>query len=85
VARGVDSVGAATRAVDAAAVSHGVVLHTVGGALLSPLLLDGHLSYSGHGDALFTPAPNSLASILLLGDDRAPDERADRHGGADDG
>ncbi len=45
----------------------GVLMHTVGGALVSPLLLDGHLTYSRHGDALFSPAPNSLASILLLG------------------
>jgi len=45
----------------------GVVLHTVGGALVSPLILDGHLTFSGHGDAFFSPAPNSLASILLLG------------------
>jgi membrane protease YdiL (CAAX protease family) len=44
-----------------------VVLHTVGGALITPLLLDGHLIYSGHSDALFSPVPNSLASIILLG------------------
>ena len=45
----------------------GVVMHTVGGAVVNTLLLDGHLTYSDHGDALFSPAPNSLASIILLG------------------
>jgi membrane protease YdiL (CAAX protease family) len=44
----------------------GVVMHTVSGAIIGTLLLDGHLDYVGHGDALFSPAPNSLASIVLL-------------------
>ena len=45
----------------------GVVMHTVGGAVVNTLILDGHLAYSDHGEALFSPAPNSLASIILLG------------------
>src|ERR671910_126826 len=45
----------------------GVLMHTIGGALVNPLILDGHLTHSDHGDALFSPAPNSLASIILLG------------------
>ncbi|GAA3086525.1 hypothetical protein GCM10017600_35040 [Streptosporangium carneum] len=45
----------------------GVVLHTVDNALVTPLLLNGHLTFEGHGDALFGVAPNSVASILLFG------------------
>jgi len=45
----------------------GVLVHTIGGALVNTLILDGHLTYSSHGDALFSPAPNSLASIVALG------------------
>jgi membrane protease YdiL (CAAX protease family) len=44
----------------------GVLMHTIGGALVNSLILNGHLTYSGHGDALFSPAPNSLASIVAL-------------------
>ncbi len=45
----------------------GVVLHTVGGAVVNVLLVDGHLHFSGHSEALFSPAPNSLANIALFG------------------
>ncbi|MFC3818817.1 CPBP family intramembrane glutamic endopeptidase [Planomonospora venezuelensis] len=45
----------------------GVVLHTVSNALVTPLLLNGHVSYEGHGDALFGLAPNSVVSVLLFG------------------
>lgn len=45
----------------------GVVMHTVNGAVVGTLILNGHLHYSGHGDALFSPASNSIASIVLLG------------------
>ncbi|MEU6412525.1 CPBP family intramembrane glutamic endopeptidase [Microbispora sp. NPDC046933] len=45
----------------------GVVLHTVSNALSTPLLVDGHLRYRGHGDLLFGIAPGSLASVLLFG------------------
>jgi hypothetical protein len=44
----------------------GVVLHTIGGATVNTLLLDGHLRLDGHGDALFTPAPNSVAFIAIF-------------------
>ncbi len=44
----------------------GVVLHTIGGATVNTLLLDGHLRFGGHGDALFTPAPNSIAFIATF-------------------
>ncbi|GII05296.1 hypothetical protein Pta02_73040 [Planobispora takensis] len=45
----------------------GVVLHTVSNALVTPLLINGHLSFEGHGDVLFGIAPNSVLSILLFG------------------
>ncbi|MBG0826311.1 CPBP family intramembrane metalloprotease [Planomonospora sp. ID67723] len=45
----------------------GVVLHTVGNALTTPLLVNGHLDFEGHGDALFGVAGNSVVSILLFG------------------
>ncbi|GIH93182.1 hypothetical protein Psi01_38120 [Planobispora siamensis] len=45
----------------------GVVLHTISNALVTPLLLNGHLRFEGHGDVLFGIAPNSLLSILLFG------------------
>ncbi|MEV8635804.1 CPBP family intramembrane glutamic endopeptidase [Streptosporangium sp. NPDC051023] len=45
----------------------GVVLHTVDNALITPLLLNGHLSFEGRGDTLFGLAPNSVISVLLFG------------------
>ncbi|MEV7006181.1 CPBP family intramembrane glutamic endopeptidase [Streptosporangium sp. NPDC051022] len=45
----------------------GVVFHTVSNALATPLLLNGHLSFEGHGDALFGIASNSVFSVLLFG------------------
>ena len=45
----------------------GVVLHTIGGAIVGPLLLDGYVRFEGHADAFFSPAPNSIASVILLG------------------
>jgi hypothetical protein len=44
----------------------GVVLHTIGGATVNTLLLNGHLRFGGHGDALVTPAPNSIAFIAVF-------------------
>ncbi len=45
----------------------GVLMHTMGGALVNTLILDGYLRFSGHGDVFFSPVPNSVASILLFG------------------
>lgn len=45
----------------------GVVMHTVGGAVVNTLIVEGYLRFSGHGDALFSPAPNSMVFILLFG------------------
>jgi membrane protease YdiL (CAAX protease family) len=44
----------------------GVVLHTISNALANPLLINGHLTFEGHGDALLGLAPNSLATVLLF-------------------
>jgi hypothetical protein len=44
-----------------------VVMHTVGGAVVNTLILGGDLRFAGHGDALLSPAPNSIASVALLG------------------
>jgi membrane protease YdiL (CAAX protease family) len=45
----------------------GVVLHTVGGAFAASLLANGHLTTSGHADALVGIQPSSVASILAFG------------------
>ncbi|GAA2883833.1 hypothetical protein GCM10010517_47130 [Streptosporangium fragile] len=45
----------------------GVVLHTVSGALATPLLVNGHVRFEGHADALFGVTPGSVASMLLFG------------------
>jgi len=44
----------------------GVVLHTISGAPVAVLLIDHHLVYSGHSDALFSPNANSVISILTF-------------------
>ncbi|WP_449064311.1 CPBP family intramembrane glutamic endopeptidase [Planomonospora algeriensis] len=45
----------------------GVVLHTVSNALTTPLLINGHVRYEGHGDVVFGLAGNSVVSVLLFG------------------
>jgi hypothetical protein len=45
----------------------GVVMHTVGGAVVNTLIVDGYLRFTGHGDALFSPSPSSLAFLVVLG------------------
>jgi membrane protease YdiL (CAAX protease family) len=45
----------------------GVVLHTVGSAIAAPLLANGHLTFSGHADALVGIQPSSVASMLTFG------------------
>jgi membrane protease YdiL (CAAX protease family) len=45
----------------------GVVLHTVSGAISTPLLINGHLRFEGHGDVLFGVTPNSVASMFIFG------------------
>ncbi len=44
----------------------GVVLHTVGGALATPLLLNGHVVYRGGADALIGVVPGSVAIALIF-------------------
>lgn len=45
----------------------GVVLHSVSNAIVTPLLVDGHLRFDGHADVLFSPAVSSVGSMLLFG------------------
>jgi membrane protease YdiL (CAAX protease family) len=45
----------------------GVVLHTLSGAIALPLLANGHLTFSGHADALVGIQPSSVASMLIFG------------------
>ncbi|GAA3205041.1 CPBP family intramembrane glutamic endopeptidase [Dactylosporangium siamense] len=45
----------------------GVVLHSVTNAIATPLVVDGHLGFSGHADALFSPVASSVVVTVLLG------------------
>lgn len=42
-----------------------VLMHTVINAIATPLLINGHLTFTGHSDALFQPIPNALISMIL--------------------
>ena len=44
----------------------GVLMHTLGSAIAAPLLANGHLTFSGHTDALVGIQPSSLISILIF-------------------
>jgi membrane protease YdiL (CAAX protease family) len=45
----------------------GVVLHSMTNALVTPLLVDRHLTFTGHADVLFSPVSTSLVVMLLFG------------------
>ncbi|GAA1772376.1 CPBP family intramembrane glutamic endopeptidase [Luedemannella helvata] len=45
----------------------GVLLHSVCNAVATPLIANGHLSFTGHGDAFFSPVPGSLIIAVLFG------------------
>jgi membrane protease YdiL (CAAX protease family) len=45
----------------------GVVLHSVTNAIATPPLVNGHLGFSGHADALFSPIAGSILVMLLCG------------------
>lgn len=45
----------------------GVVLHSMSNAVATPLLVNGHLGFSGHADAFFAPIASSIAMMLLFG------------------
>jgi membrane protease YdiL (CAAX protease family) len=44
----------------------GVVLHSVSNAIVTPLLVNEHLTFTGHGDALASPVPTSIVMIVLF-------------------
>ncbi|WP_188193393.1 CPBP family intramembrane glutamic endopeptidase [Nonomuraea sp. SYSU D8015] len=45
----------------------GVAMHTVSNALVTPLLLNGHLRLEGHADAWIGIASHSIASMVIFG------------------
>ena len=45
----------------------GVLLHTMCNAVATPLLANGHLTFSGHGDVLASPVPSAIVTMLLFG------------------
>ncbi|MET7426091.1 CPBP family intramembrane glutamic endopeptidase [Dactylosporangium sp. NPDC005555] len=45
----------------------GVVLHSMTNAIATPLLVDGHLRFTGHADAWFSPVASSVVMTLLFG------------------
>jgi membrane protease YdiL (CAAX protease family) len=45
----------------------GVVLHSMSNAIVTPLIVNGHLRFDGHADVLFSPVPASIATMLLFG------------------
>ncbi len=44
----------------------GLLLHSMCNAIATPLLTNGHLTFTGHADALFSPVPSSLLTLLLF-------------------
>ena len=45
-----------------------VLMHSVSSAVATPLLVNGHLGFTGHGDALFSPVPSGfLAMVVAVG------------------
>jgi membrane protease YdiL (CAAX protease family) len=44
----------------------GVVLHSMSNAIVTPLLVNGHLRFAGHSDLLFSPVPTSVVTMLLF-------------------
>ncbi|GAA1513123.1 hypothetical protein GCM10009827_029510 [Dactylosporangium maewongense] len=44
----------------------GVVLHSMTNAIATPLLVDGHLKFTGHADAWFSPVASSIVVTVLF-------------------
>ncbi len=44
----------------------GVLLHTLCNAVATPLLANGHLTFTGHGDVLASPIPSAIVTMLLF-------------------
>ncbi|GAB3825289.1 type II CAAX prenyl endopeptidase Rce1 family protein [Dactylosporangium cerinum] len=45
----------------------GVVLHSMTNAIATPLVVNGHLGFTGHADALFSPIASSVVVMVLFG------------------
>jgi membrane protease YdiL (CAAX protease family) len=45
----------------------GVALHSMSNAIVTPLIINGHLRFDGHTDVLFSPVPASIITMLLFG------------------
>jgi membrane protease YdiL (CAAX protease family) len=45
----------------------GVVLHSMTNAIATPLIVNGHLGFTGHSDALFSPIAGSVVVMVLFG------------------
>ena len=45
----------------------GVVLHSMSNAIATPLIVNGHLDFTGHADALFSPIASSVVVMLIFG------------------
>ncbi|MBB5867228.1 hypothetical protein F4553_000607 [Allocatelliglobosispora scoriae] len=43
-----------------------VLLHSVSNAIVTPLLVNGHLTFTGHGDVLASPVPSSIVTMVLF-------------------
>jgi membrane protease YdiL (CAAX protease family) len=43
----------------------GVLMHSVCNAIATPLMVDGHLTFTGHGDVFFSPVAGSIVLIVL--------------------
>jgi membrane protease YdiL (CAAX protease family) len=43
----------------------GVLMHSVCNAIATPLMIDGYLTFDGHGDVLFSPVAGSVVLIVL--------------------
>ena len=44
----------------------GVLLHTMCNAVATPLLANGHLTFSQHGDVVASPIPSAIVTMLLF-------------------
>ena len=45
----------------------GAALHSMSNAVVTPLIVNGHLRFDGHADVLFSPVPASIMTMLLFG------------------
>jgi membrane protease YdiL (CAAX protease family) len=43
----------------------GVLMHSMSNAIVTPLLVGGHLGFEGHSDVVFSPVPSAVLMIVL--------------------